>query len=189
MILPLSGCNQIVDVTASRIRVTIKRRKETSLTSDALLQQSSKIEIWGKADHLSIEGNNCEVNNSDYIREETAPLFFEQSDYILNAKSLVGSPLHFDHSDKHIRESIVQIEDDEPDRIGGVINFGNDVGYSNLIFYDDKGNRLLIEIEVFPSKLSYKDDYEAIRNDINEMVKAAAIDFINSTYSSVVIFA
>ncbi len=42
---------------------------------------------------------------------------------------------------------------------------------------------MLIEIEVFPSKLSYKDDYELIRNDINEMVEGAVIDFINSTYS------
>ena len=41
----------------------------------------------------------------------------------------------------------------------------------------------MIEIEVFPSKLSYKEDYESIRNDINEMVEAAAIDFIKSTYS------
>ena len=41
----------------------------------------------------------------------------------------------------------------------------------------------MIEIEVLPSKLSYKEDYESIRNDINEMVEAAAIDFIKSTYS------
>lgn len=52
MILPLSGSNQIVDVTASDIRVTIKRRKTTSLSSDALLQQPSKVEIWGKIEKL-----------------------------------------------------------------------------------------------------------------------------------------
>ena len=183
MILPLSGSNQIVDVTASNIRVTIKRRKETSLSSDAFLNQDSKIEVWGKLSKLSVCGNECEDIGKDYICEETAPLFFEQSDYIVSAKSIVGNALHFDHSDKHIRESIVPMEEDEPDRISGVLNFGNDVGYSNLLFFDDKGNRLLIEIEVFPSKLSYKEDYEAIRNDINEMVESAAIDFINSTYS------
>ena len=183
MILPLSGCNQIVDVTASGIRVTIKRRKEASLTSDALKEQPSKIEVWGHIEKLVVGGYDCSASGEDYVKEETAPLFFEQSDYIVNAKSLVGVPMHFEHADKHIRESISQVEDDEPDRIGGVINFGNEVGYSNLLFFDDKGNRVLLEIEVFPSKLSYKDDYEAIRNDINEMVEAAAIDFINSTYT------
>lgn len=183
MILPLSGSNQIVDVTASNIRVTIKRRKETSLSSDALLNQASKIETWGKLSRLCVCNNECEVTGKDYTCEETAPLFFEQSDYLISAKSIVGNALHFDHADKHIRESIAPVEDDEPDRISGVLNFGNDVGYSNLIFYDDAGNRLLIEIEVFPSKLSYKEDYEAIRNDINEMVEAAAIDFIKSTYA------
>ena len=183
MILPLSGSNQIVDVTASEIRVTIKRRKTTSLSSDALLQQSSKVEVWGELERLSIGGNECILENSNYAFEETSPLFFEQSDYIVTARSMKGAPLHFDHADKYIREAIAPGDDDEPDRLSGVINFGNEVGYSNLIFFDDFGNRILLEIEVFPSKLSYKDDYESIRNDINEMVEAAAIDFINSTYS------
>lgn len=183
MILPLSGSNQIVDVTASEIRVTIKRRKTTSLSSDALLQQSSKVEVWGELERLSIGGNECILENSNYAFEETSPLFFEQSDYIVTARSMKGVPLHFDHADKYIREAIAPGDDDEPDRLSGVINFGNEVGYSNLIFFDDFGNRILLEIEVFPSKLSYKDDYESIRNDINEMVEAAAIDFINSTYS------
>ena len=183
MILPLSGSNQIVDVIASGIQVRIKRRKESSLFSDALLQQSSKVEVWGKLEKLYIGGIDCSPSGNDHICVETIPLFFEQSDYIVSAKSLTGSPLYFDHADKGIRESICAIDSEEPDRIGGVINFGNEVGYSNLIFFDDEGNRLLLEVEVFPSKLSYKEDYEAIRNDINEMVEAAAIDFINATYS------
>ena len=183
MILPLSGSNQIIDVVASDIRVTVKRRKEPSLSSDALSQQQSKIEIWGKIEKLNIAGNECGISGENYALEETEPLFFEQSDYIVSAKSLKNKPLYFEHADKHIREAITTVDDDEPNRLTGVINFGNDVGYSNLIFYDSLGNRLLIEIEVFPSKLSYKDDYELIRNDINEMVEEAVIDFINSTYS------
>lgn len=164
MILPLSGSNQIIDVVASDIRVTVKRRKEPSLSSDALSQQQSKIEIWGKIEKLNIAGNECGVSGENYALEETEPLFFEQSDYIVSAKSLKNKPLYFEHANKHIREAITTVDDDEPNRLTGVINFGNDVGYSNLIFYDSLGNRLLIEIEVFPSKLSYKDDYELIRN-------------------------
>lgn len=183
MILPLSGSNQIIDVTASDIHVTIKRRKTSSLSSDTLLQQSSKVEIWGKIEKLSICGSECIPTNENYVLEETAPLFFEQSDYIVSARSVKGVPLHFEHTDKYIREMIIPVDDDEPDRLSGVINFGNEVGYSNLFFVDDEGNRLLLEIEIFPSKLTYKEDYESIRNDINEMVESAAIDFINATYS------
>ena len=79
MILPLSGSNQIVDVTASEIRVTIKRRKTTSLSSDALLQQSSKLEVWGEVEKLSICGNECAVAKENYIFEETPPLFFRNT--------------------------------------------------------------------------------------------------------------
>lgn len=183
MILPLSGSNRIIEVTASDIKVTIKRRKTTSLFSDALLQQKSKVEVWGNMEKLIVCGCECTPINKNYSQEETVPLFFEQEDYIISALSLRGEPLHFEHADKYIREAITPVDDDEPNCLSGVINFGNNVGYSNLYFYDDLGNRLLIEIEVFPSKLSYKEDYESIRNDINEMVEAAAIDFIKSTYS------
>jgi len=183
MILPLSGSNRIVEVTASDIKVTIKRRKTTSLFSDALLGQKSKVEVWGNIEKLIVCGCECTPINKNYSQEETVPLFFEQEDYIISALSLKGEPLHFEHADKYIREAITPVDDDEPNCLSGVINFGNNVGYSNLYFYDDLGNRLLIEIEVFPSKLSYKEDYESIRNDINEMVESAAIDFIKSTYS------
>ena len=183
MILPLSGSNRIVEVTASDIKVTIKRRKTTSLFPDSLLGQKSKVEIWGNIEKLILCGCECTPINENYSQEETVPLFFEQEDYIISALSLKGEPVHFEHVDKYIREAITPVDDDEPNCLSGVINFGNNVGYSNLIFYDDLGNRLLIEIEVFPSKLSYKEDYESIRNDINEMVEAAAIDFIKSTYS------
>lgn len=183
MILPLTGCNQIVDVSTDAIRVTIKRRKEPSLTSDALKEQNSKLEIWGDISALSIGGVVCDdAIGEAYVNAEVPPMFFEQSDYIINARSITGNPLYFDHADKNVREAITSPDEDEKDRLSGVINFGNEVGYSNLVFYDNQGNRLLIEIEVFPSKLSYKEDYEAIRNDINEMVEAAAIDFINSTF-------
>lgn len=183
MISPRSGSNQILDVAASDIYLTIRRRKEESLCSDSILLEPSKIEIWGNVEKLSICGVSCKVSGNDYICEKVSPLFFEQADYIVSAKSLVGASLYFDHSDKHIRDAVTVLDSEEPDRLGGVVNFGNEVGYSNLIFFDDRGNRLLIEIEVFPAKLSYKEDYEAIRNDINEMVESAAIDFINSTYS------
>lgn len=182
MISPHSGYDQIVIIKTDNIYLTIKRRKKTFLVSDALLQQSSKLEIWGNLTELSVEGERIDLHeNSDYVRVDVEPLFFEQSDYIVNAKTLNGSPLHFDHANKTVRDSI-SVPFDDPSEMSGTVNFGNEVGYSNLIFYDEQGSRLLFEIEVFPSKLSYREDYAAIRNDINEMVEAVAIDFINSTY-------
>lgn len=183
MVLHHSGCDRIIDIKTDNIYLTIKRRKKPSLVSDALLQQESKLEIWGNLTDLKIEGEPFDlVANSDYARLDVIPLFFEQSDYIINAKTMNGSPLYFDHANKRVRES-VSVSFDDPSMLSGTINFGNEVGYSNLLFFDEQGSRLLLEIEVFPSKLSYKEDYEAIRNDINEMVEAVAIDFINSTYT------
>ena len=49
------------------------------------------------------------------------------------------------------------------------------------ILIDDE-KYLMMRIEVFPTKISYKDDYQQMINDISEMVCEAAIDFMTKTY-------
>ena len=56
------------------------------------------------------------------------------------------------------------------------------VGYSDLEIYLNDKKYLIIRIEVFPTKISYKEDYQLMIDDISEMVCEAAIDFMQKTY-------
>ena len=183
MISPHIGSDKLLEIKTNAFHVVIKRRKAPSLSSDIISKQKSTLEICGDIREVKIndELRNDSLNKS-YFKVDIAPLFFEQSDYIVNVKSLNGEPVRFEHPDKRIKETLSATLDDSS-ILNGTINFGSEVGYSKLVFTDTSKNSLLIQIEIFPSKLTYKEDYEAIRNDINEMVEAVAIDFINSTYA------
>ena len=41
---------------------------------------------------------------------------------------------------------------------------------------------LSIRVEVYPTKLSYKDDYQEMMADINNMVSESILDFMKKTY-------
>lgn len=68
--------------------------------------------------------------------------------------------------------------------ISGMINFDNMVGYSDFEISLNGRKHIIIRIEVFPTKISYKEDYRLMINDISEMVCEAAIDFMQKTYQT-----
>ena len=80
-----------------------------------------------------------------------------------------------------VRDKISPVTDSD-DLISGIINFGNSVGFSDFeISYDGKKN-LVIRIEVFPSKISYKEDYQDMLQDISNEIAGAVLDFMRNTY-------
>ena len=66
----------------------------------------------------------------------------------------------------------------------GVINFGNDIGFSDLVLEVDGHPYLTLTLEVFPSKIGYKADYQAIVSDVTREVYNLVFDFLKKTYDS-----
>ena len=107
-----------------------------------------------------------------------APVFLEQTDYEIIIRSVSGQKVSFWNDNYAIREKIGPIFEGDNTRLSGVINFDNMVGYSDFEILIDNEKYLMMRIEVFPTKISYKEDYRQMINDISEMVCEAAIDFI-----------
>lgn len=68
--------------------------------------------------------------------------------------------------------------------LSGMINFGNEIGMSDLVIKVDGKSYLKITLEVFPSKISYKEDYQAIVADVTAEVYKLVFDFLKKTYDS-----
>ena len=69
-----------------------------------------------------------------------------------------------------------------PTLLSGVINFGNNVGFSDLVVYANGKQILSVRIEIYPTKISYKEDYQEMMADINNMVSQCILDFMKKTY-------
>ncbi|MBU3093419.1 DUF2357 domain-containing protein [Clostridium sp. CF011] len=66
--------------------------------------------------------------------------------------------------------------------LSGIINFRGDIGYSDLYVKVNGNTHMKIILEVLPSKIDYKEDYEAILKDVNEEIYNLAYGFLSSTY-------
>ena len=111
------------------------------------------------------------------------PVFFEQQQYELVVEPSRGHTVTFWHENYSIRNAVSPVGREQR-MLSGVINFANDIGYSDLVFVLDGRDEITITIEVFPSKISYKEDYEALVADVTAEVYNLVFDFLKRTYSS-----
>ena len=109
------------------------------------------------------------------------PLFYEQQRYEIVIESNGDHEIAFWHDNLNIRNKVTRVGRNSK-ILSGVINFGNEIGLSDLVVKVDGANYLRVTIEVFPTKISYKDDYKAIVEDVTREVYGLVFDFLKKTY-------
>ncbi len=107
--------------------------------------------------------------------------FKEYSDYEIIIESKNDSNIEFYHENINIRKKITPTRKGSKN-LSGVINFKGDIGFTDIILMVNGRDVLVLTVEVYPSKINYKEDYEAIIRDINEEVYNLAFGFLSRTY-------
>ena len=187
MALLPTGSDKLLEIRTDKVNVVIKSKKKiTALPASE--EQSSSLVING----YNIERVKVDSQGIDELYPETKgytsqsltiyPLFFEQTDYELIIKSRNNESVSFWNENYLLREKVGPVTDDDSSLISGIINFGNEVGYSDFEINVEGRKHLVIRIEVYPTKVSYKEDYQMMMADVSEMCYACAIDFMQKTY-------
>jgi len=155
-----------------------QKKQSQILTATSYLVNEGNISIH------DFESKSLVLLNTD----KTYPLIFENKDYFIGItfknKALVQSPYIYSKL-KEVEEKFFYRE--ELGFLAGTINFGNDLGKSNLIVRYTKGNILQeinFQFEIFPTKLNYRSDYEKIVSDIEKEYPYLVLDFLKKTYTS-----
>lgn len=107
------------------------------------------------------------------------PIFFETQSYELVVEKKSESPLTFYHDNMHLRQAVRPLG---KMLLSGVLNFQNEVGLTELVFRLHGRDVLRLQLEIFPSKMDYKRDYEVILRDVNEQIYNLSFDFLRKTY-------
>ncbi len=110
-----------------------------------------------------------------------SPLFYEQQRYEIVIEANGDHEIAFWHDNLNVRNKVTRVGRNSK-ILSGVINFGNEIGLSDLVVKVDGSNYLRLTIEVFPTKISYKDDYKAIVEDVTREVYGLVFDFLKKTY-------
>lgn len=183
-----TGSDKLLEIQSGNIHVVLKSKNpHPNLTNKSILQQPSELRVTGtNVNSIRIFGeekvasDNGAISASSYSIH-TSPLFFEQTDYEIIVKSTDGKSVSLWHENFGVRDKISPVTDSD-DLISGIVNFGNSVGFSDFEISHDGKKSLVVRIEVFPSKISYKEDYQDMLQDISNEISGAVLDFMRNTY-------
>ena len=156
-------------------------------------QKKQGVEIF-KATYYSVNEGDISIYNfasrqlEKLVVNKTHPLIFENKDYFVGItfknKTAIKTPYIYSKL-KEVEEKFFYRE--ELGFLAGTVNYGNDLGKSNLVLRFAKDNsfhEINLEFEVFPTKLNYKSDYEKIVSDIEKEYPYLVLDFLKKTYTS-----
>lgn len=174
-----SGNNEIYNEEVSQDLETLKSNKEIlSVETEDII--------------FVMKGENFGTTNSDIIYIDTfgksseiecdrKVYLKEYSNYEIIIKSKNDKKIEFYHENINIRNKITPITKKSKD-ISGIINFKGDIGFTDILIKVDGQNEIKCRLEVYPSKIDYKEDYEAILRDVNEEIYNLAYGFLGRTY-------
>ncbi len=114
------------------------------------------------------------------VDSEIGPHLFEETQYKVFLRSKVSEKIEMRHRDPLIVRDLSK--DDQGRALYGVINFGGQIGRSLFNVLIGGRPEFDFEIEVFPSKLDYTSDYEAILADLQGIVTALVLEYLQSTF-------
>lgn len=134
-------------------------------------KDGKNIKIWRP-------GLPSEVANN--IKIEIGPRLYEETSYNLLLRSTTTKQVEIRHRDPTILQSLHPSTDESI--VHGSINFRSQIGRSRFSVYVDGKADYEFEVEVFPSKLDYVADYDALLADIQDILAGLVLEYLRSTF-------
>lgn len=163
-----SGSNELICIETQNVIFVLKGEN---------YGQSDDAEFKAVYDEDHIPSDNIQYIKGLYLKE------YSDYEIIIQSKNKDNKNIEFYHDNINIRNKVTKITSKSQD-LSGIINFKGDIGYTDLIVKVNNKEELKITLEVYPSKISYKEDYKAILNDVNEEIYNLAYGFLSRTYMS-----
>ncbi|OAS13357.1 restriction endonuclease-like protein [Paenibacillus oryzisoli] len=109
-----------------------------------------------------------------------APTFYETQSYELVIEKKADISLSFFHDNVHLRQAVKPLG---KLILSGILNFQNEVGQSELELRLNGEAIFRLQLEIFPAKIDYKNDYQMILNDVNAQIYNLSFDFLRKTFN------
>ncbi|MDR9794794.1 restriction endonuclease-like protein [Aeribacillus pallidus] len=110
------------------------------------------------------------------------PIFFENGIYQVIVSPKVDTELSFYHEHPSLRRAVDKVKIGQSYVLMGNLQFQNEVGLSTFEIRNENKTVLEVTIEIFPTKLNYKEDYHKLLQEVNDEIYNLAFHFIKKTY-------
>ena len=157
-----TGSDELVYIQTDKVSIAIKgQAAHPNVQGVEYQNKDSILKVFCDAPYeLNLKGEvqpvPDAVSGSAFLGEyPTIPIFYEQQRYEIVIESMGDARVEFWHDNFNIRNKVTAVGRSQK-ILSGVINFGNEIGQSDLVIRVNGADYLRLVIEVFPSKISYK---------------------------------
>lgn len=175
------GFDELFYIETDKLSLTVKGNSSYPSAPGVVCTEEIsefRLECLDSVKYFQIMGTSMDETKILY---KISPIFFEQRQYELVIESFGDNKIEFWHVNKSIRDKVSPISK-RNSILSGIINFGSEIGMTDLVILLNGQEYLKITLEIFPSKLSYRKDYAAIVKDITEEIYNLIFDFLKKTY-------
>lgn len=183
-----TGSDKLLEIRTASVDIVIKSKGKQTQSVNKNDAKSSSLKVVAMdviRIAVPVQGLSEEYHDhTGYAVHDfrVEPLFFEQTDYVVTIKARHGEALEFQSNSPLVADRIGRVLDDDASLLSGVVNFGNNVGFSDFVVIANNKTVLSVRIEVYSTKIAYKEDYQEMMADINNMVSESVLDFMKKTY-------
>lgn len=183
---PTGSSLTVFEIRTAKIEIIVKCKKKPLQMLGSY--ESSLLVRGAQVDLLKVENPDDVLiatlgSGSNGFALESAPMFYEQCDYQLLVRGLTQEVVSFWHENTLIRQKI-EVISEGINMLSGIINFDNQIGQSDFIFYIGDERHITLTLEVFPSKITYKEDYNNLLADVTDEVYDVIFDYLKKTYGT-----
>lgn len=160
-------------------------RKYTSLKQykKQLLYENEKMDLKFDGEVERFEVFDVESNTlQPYQSNQFSPIFFENGIYTVVIEPKTNCSIEFYHEHPALRKAVSRVGKGKTSILMGQVDFRNEVGYSTFSILKNGIPILEVTLEIYPSKLSYKEDYYKLIQEVNDEIYNLAFYFIKKTY-------
>lgn len=138
---------------------------------------------WNGEGVLSVEVYDVETNSLVEKGERAfAPIFFENGVYQIVISPKMDKRLSFYHEYPGLSAAVEPVGRGPRSILMGNLQFMNEVGFTSFSVQAEGKVLLEVKLEIFPTKLGYKDDYEKLLEEVHDEVYNLAFHFIKKTF-------
>lgn len=149
-----------------------------------LTYEQETMELIVKGDTKKINVFNVASNCEEaYEHGPFPPIFFENGIYQFVLIPKTKENLSFNHEYPGFQKAISWVGEEEHAVMMGQLDFRNEIGFSTFFIKKNGKDILEVTLEIFPTKLSYKEDYDRLLMDVNDEIYNLAFHFLRKTYA------
>ena len=178
---------KILELHTKDLGITIKSKTPPLFENDTETAKISSVDITAASlKHIKLDSCGIDkkytVTFPSHVQFDTVPLFYENTDYEIVIQSNDGKRVCIFHENPDICKRIAPVTDGDEHIISGIVNFGNSIGLSEFKIIHNGNEAVILDIEIFPTKIGYKDDFRMMLTDISDEIYSSAIDYLKREY-------